>query len=1680
MATTSALGSATALPQIGAAPRNYDVRHDHGSISLTRDGVEFFRVNTCDFSGRPSIWLEREMQSVLFGLRNARFPGTSLSADFDCEFWTAYDGSRIRFNFPQLGAVFMGSASSWGRGFPLYGRLKQTNSISSHHECSVQIASGPLVFHNDWTFSSGNRNALTASLDGHPFGAASFSIRLASGSENSLIINPPKRRTLLSIHRGNNAWSLRPKTHTAWEYGESASYFDELEIEYGETSAGSRTCTYLAKRGATRQPIPVALHDSMVASDGRPLNLHVQDLRYSVHFGSVREAALMGELATVPSVRIGNVGLVLKNPHDGPAFEVIERDSETTPTLSSSYTVEGLLGEDIICLDGGKKISWWKLWFSLPSSKKPKGNRLATVHPERGADGRLIVKGNVHFSILRPSDFLSLDFEFRNVKLYGRGVHPAILSADDESQPSFMIAHFPPQVLAEAYLVAGSSAPSDPPIGACPTPLPSALQAKLPGRTRLVFTLFKNSREMALTAENLLNWSSLGVKVNGRATVQPGGAVPIDETDTILEMPARLLLSPPSNAQFSADAKTRAVAGSKAFELWSASLVPGKVTGTGSLRPIATRPGSSLPLPLADLDARTLVTELAQSWVPTQSLFLSSAGGWMESHVLIDDPDVALASWDEDIVQGRVNKDVETYRCRLIPSGHPALLVKQTRREWCIGGGASLEAPLIQRYKIRILKPDVVFPTDFGAASDSCHPGFNFPWSQITFRISETPYLEPTGAETFCDAAEQDLQLAAPYWPSINSNGAIVPFEFPIQGLDWAGQTIKIAIPMVLALDIPAAPADLLIKQFNDSSTFSNRTRSFGDQKIAYATPNKKGDTSFPTQELTWHAFQPQSGKNLWYPTLQQVALNLEATQQFGSGNVPKFEYADLYLQHGLCTSAGSCGNGAPGGGTNPGEAIMQIAGVRSYVALKAAAIRAGTPAPTAPSTPPLTFPGSMAGGLAKPSAQIGGLTRKVGTLFCSAENIASAAAGQFSALDAFVNDIGDISNLLGVLDLSDIVAPVTNALNQLESIPSIISQELFALQSGYDTAMADLQALQAIDATLANAAIAQVQSQLASTTALFSAQVEAVLREQLPSPALINSSPLLQQIRTIANSSTVERLIDTGCFNGQETYVTLPQVRDCLISVCVANGLSAAQYAAFAGICDADLTTLAPVQLNAAGIVKQLSALPILQLAASASSFVNAASKGDPIGLGEAVAALIPVLSALTSDQPPINQTLSSALAPYNNAINDLLDSANGGVATYVGAFNATIDALYASATSTQKQAINAAVQAAKLAASTIQTNINTTIASSLQTVAQISQALQPLVTFAAQVAGQYSTIVKAVTDLQALLSELQIPRSVSISYDTASRLQDWPEDDPLFVASNNGKNAQLNVRSSATVYLDGTPTNLNVQTGITNFSLMLLPVLPFLQVNVDSFTFQAQTGVKPTVHFGLSPGGVQFIGVLDFVQNLQSLVSSLGLGDGVGAYLTQTADGVAAGLQVPVPDISCGAFDLTNLSFNSGIALDFSGGPMTAQVGFADANQHFLLAYGIFGGGGYLTLTADLRGIQEIAAALEFGAVAELDIVVASGSAHILGGFYFDLQLSDTGTGLTLTGYVRAGGELDVLDILSMSVEFILSLSYENRGGSAWMVGECIYTVEIDILFFHKEVDLTLRREFSGQSAG
>jgi hypothetical protein len=304
-------------------------------------------------------------------------------------------------------------------------------------------------------------------------------------------------------------------------------------------------------------------------------------------------------------------------------------------------------------------------------------------------------------------------------------------------------------------------------------------------------------------------------------------------------------------------------------------------------------------------------------------------------------------------------------------------------------------------------------------------------------------------------------------------------------------------------------------------------------------------------------------------------------------------------------------------------------------------------------------------------------------------------------------------------------------------------------------------------------------------------------------------------------------------------------------------------------------------------------------------------------------------------------------------------------------------------------------------------------------------------------------------------------IPNSMTLTYNWAPELKSFPSDQPLFEVEPNTK---LNILAKITVSLKGASQSSYDLTGkLTDFKVNLIADPTFVTVDFASLSFESKAGAKPDFHVSIR--GVELSDQLDFVKQLEKLFNP-----STGPFLQLTQNGVLAGFRFGVPAFTLGAFNVQGLRLEISVNLPFTGEPMRLQLSVSDRDHPFLLSSGIFGGGGFFGLRLGLDGVELLEGALEFGAVALLNIGVASGSGYILAGIYFAVEHTSS----TVSGFVRAGGEMNILGLMSMSLHIEVDVSYKSDTGA--VEGTAEVDVEVSMLFVSISVHLTQHYQFAG----
>jgi hypothetical protein len=299
----------------------------------------------------------------------------------------------------------------------------------------------------------------------------------------------------------------------------------------------------------------------------------------------------------------------------------------------------------------------------------------------------------------------------------------------------------------------------------------------------------------------------------------------------------------------------------------------------------------------------------------------------------------------------------------------------------------------------------------------------------------------------------------------------------------------------------------------------------------------------------------------------------------------------------------------------------------------------------------------------------------------------------------------------------------------------------------------------------------------------------------------------------------------------------------------------------------------------------------------------------------------------------------------------------------------------------------------------------------------------------------------------------------------DWRPKLKSWPASNPTFVVDNSSSFViSLDVRASAT-----TNPSVDLLAQLDNFKLDLFPGAPLMRFNFDRIAFRGGSNRKPDVD--LVFGGIEFLGVLSFINVLRTLIPDDGFSD--PPYLDVSAEGVTAGFSIALPNLAVGVFSLTNLSLGADARIPFLGdSPVNVGFNFCTRERPFTIAVAFMGGGGFFGLRAGPKRLELLELALEFGAVLALDFGVASGSVSAMGGIYLRLE----GEEGSLTGYLRIRGQVDVLSLISASIELYMALAYET--GTGKMVGQASITVSVEVLFFSTSVRIHTERRFAGSN--
>lgn len=351
--------------------------------------------------------------------------------------------------------------------------------------------------------------------------------------------------------------------------------------------------------------------------------------------------------------------------------------------------------------------------------------------------------------------------------------------------------------------------------------------------------------------------------------------------------------------------------------------------------------------------------------------------------------------------------------------------------------------------------------------------------------------------------------------------------------------------------------------------------------------------------------------------------------------------------------------------------------------------------------------------------------------------------------------------------------------------------------------------------------------------------------------------------------------------------------------------------------------------------------------------------------------------------------------------------------------------------------------------------------------------------------------------------------PTGATVAVKWKPKLKNWslplnPLPPPLFYVNGfksdpagipfGGKTGALILEGSITTkFKGGEKPKMKFRGAIENFRVDLISPGSFLILDFSKIEFIAEVGKPFDVNVDLDK--MTFTGPLTFVQKLQDLIngdsgmnvsadpnaslpvrrSALSTADpGIDVFLDVDETGIRAGLTITVPTINVGMLAIRNITVGVKLTLPFFGPPLSARFNFCERNNTFQLSYMGVTGGGFVAMEINIDGEMMFEAAFEVGGSLSFDIGVASGGVSIMAGIYFRLENKE----FMLEAYIRINGNLSVLGLIRVNLEFYLSLTYYSDGNR--LVGTASITIEIEILFFSISVTATVQRTLTGGKSG
>jgi hypothetical protein len=567
--------------------RPFYLRRTADGIDVVAAGAVRWRVHRSAFAGSPHLTVRDIDHRAEIRLSNARFPGTSLRADFTAVLERIGECWRLHLTFEHVGSPLQADLMPWllGHAPAIGGRSASGLRVFNARRGAVLVdRHAVLEFTPDWHVRFTCDAGIELVVDARSFRADVLELTRPAETDPWTIRGGASGRVWLTIPRPGRPWPVVPElTSAGFRVVSADSSIDHARVEAGERHGAINAAVTFSGRAGT----VFRFESSGSAHDPSSSDLPLINLRYAVPLSATRRRNIfLADFGEPAWVSVAGASLRLGATSEGRPLEILAEGDEVR-AVRGAPGVYGLTvpqAEQSVQV-GVVEVTGTPLWL-VPPAKVGFWKRLACWLRFGDCNDLCIpVHGGI-VPLSRSEDLLQLRIEFRHARFETRK-GCACLTPEPGGKKPLLVVHLPPQhVLEEGFYeqaldCSGRTVAPIQEVGNCkPTPplLPPRrppIRALLSGSSRLVFEV--GNTELPFTSSALLNWGVFDLKVSPRATApgqaSPGATpAPIDPDETLIELPTRVHLSPHGRASWIlSDPKSRVNRG-KWTELWHARL----------------------------------------------------------------------------------------------------------------------------------------------------------------------------------------------------------------------------------------------------------------------------------------------------------------------------------------------------------------------------------------------------------------------------------------------------------------------------------------------------------------------------------------------------------------------------------------------------------------------------------------------------------------------------------------------------------------------------------------------------------------------------------------------------------------------------------------------------------------------------------------------------------------------------------------------------------------------------------------------------------------------------------------------------------------------------------------------------------------------------------------------------